>query len=424
MPVYQYILSLLEALFLFYIIKIFVQGKLTVNKNDIIVLLFNLFLIGSIPSEYSIIPWFLGQAIYYVYGFFTFKDETFHGLLSVSCMFLFAVIVQFICVLFFSLIPVNLSEDVTALIGNLLTLLVSVCILQIPRIRNLYNNITKAARSYKYIFFNSYLLMLCIILFFKINPHSLTKSIYIIVITLFSVVSINLWLLNYDNKLKLQNIELEHYKKDMPIYKALIDDIRSTQHEYSNRVQNLQFLTQTCKTYEELSNAVMQYTLNDVKVMRAYPLLKINMPMLAASLYSLSLKAGDLGITVRFDITTEDLHCGITEMELSDFATILLQNAIEACSKGDVIYVKIEMLGERLHFEVRNPVPCQVTNKQIQDFFTKGYTTKKWSKDDSLPHGLGLHYLLSSLASDTGVVCAQCICEGSNYYMVFYFEIQ
>ena len=66
------------------------------------------------------------------------------------------------------------------------------------------------------------------------------------------LVSINVCLIYYENTLKYKDQILEYYKKNSEIYKSLVDEIRSRQHEYSNRIQTLNTLTVTCKTYEEL----------------------------------------------------------------------------------------------------------------------------------------------------------------------------
>lgn len=260
-------------------------------------------------------------------------------------------------------------------------------------------------------------------LYFKINPNDLYLRITTIATLVLLIIVLNVWLLYYDQKLQAKETLITIYQKELPIYEALISDIRATQHEYSNHVQSLQFLTETCKTYESLSNALMEYTLTDVKTMRAYPLLKINMPILAASLYNLYLQAEKSDITVRFDITSEILTCSVSELNLCDYTTILLQNAIEACNSGDYIYVKLGMEDGKFHFETRNPVSKLIEQEQINKFFEKNYSSKKFKKADGISHGLGLYYLLNQVNNNKGLLTCACIETEGNYIMLFSIDL-
>ena len=82
--------------------------------------------------------------------------------------------------------------------------------------------------------------------------------------------------------------------------------------------------------------------------MHAYPLLQIDKPLLAATLYNLSCQA----------------------------------------EKKDI----------GIQFEIRNPVPKFISSDEITNFFKNGYTTKALiEKRDNVPHGAGLNNLLKSV---------------------------
>ena len=144
----------------------------------------------------------------------------------------------------------------------------------------------------------------------------------------------------------MQNVH--HIKKNLPIYESLINEIRNSQHEYSNRLQNLQTLSSTCTNYDELKKCIQTYTYEYSKPLHAYPLLQIDKPLLAATLYNLSCQA----------------------------------------EKKDI----------GIQFEIRNPVPKFISSDEITNFFKNGYTTKALiEKRDNVPHGAGLNNLLKSV---------------------------
>ena len=234
------------------------------------------------------------------------------------------------------------------------------------------------------------------------------------------MIAANSCILYYDQKLYAREQALIAYQKNLPIYEALIGEIRSSQHEYSNRLQSLQFLSESCNTYDELVAALHKYTEAYSKPLHSYPLLQIDMPLLSASLYNLSSRAEKKEIAVRYDVVSENIHSHAPEEELSDFCCILLQNAIEACSSGDSIYIHMSSTEEYFSFEIRNPTKEFYSQKQISQFFKKTYSTKQnLQKEDEIPHGLGLYHLLNQIIKYNGKISADCISFNGEYWMIF-----
>lgn len=117
------------------------------------------------------------------------------------------------------------------------------------------------------------------------------------------------------------------------------------------------------------------------------------MPLLAAALYNQTLRAADAGLIISFDIVNPILHSGVSEEALTDYANILLQNAIEACNDGDKFYVQIKSTETTTCIEIRNPINHKLSIPEINKLFDYGYSTKNNSKQDGISYGLGLHYL-------------------------------
>ena len=211
----------------------------------------------------------------------------------------------------------------------------------------------------------------------------------------------------------------------MPIYDSLIQEIRAGQHEYANHLQSLANLSVMYKDYDSLSRALQSYSLEFSNPMANYPLLQINMPLLAASLYSMASHAQENGITLQFDIVNSVLQSHAPEHELTDYITILTQNAIEACKAGDTVYALLDSKDGAVRYEIRNPVPAMISPEEIGNFFKRGYSTKQSHVDadgsvqSDNKRGLGLYYLQTNITKAGGSVGADCVDYARTYYMIF-----
>lgn len=246
--------------------------------------------------------------------------------------------------------------------------------------------------------------------------------------------AINIWILYYDQRTRLQQQEIDSYQKNMPIYDSLIQEIRANQHEYANHLQSLANLSVMYKDYDSLSKALQSYSQEFSNPMANYPLLQINMPLLAASLYSMASHAQEKGIALQFDIVNAVLESHAPEHELTDYITILTQNAIEACKAGDTIYALLDSKEGSVQYEIRNPVPAMISPEEIGNFFKRGYSTKQSQADsdaaskqaDSAAYGqaddkrgLGLYYLQTNVTKSGGSVGADCVCYEDSYFIIF-----
>ena len=79
------------------------------------------------------------------------------------------------------------------------------------------------------------------------------------------------------------------------------------------------------------------------------------MPLFAAALYSLSIKAEAKDIIINFDIISETLVSQASEVLLTDLSCILLQNAIDASYPKDNIYVNIKSDNKYTEIEITKP---------------------------------------------------------------------
>ena len=414
-----------EFLCIYFIVRKQIHQNLLPKAEDMFSFLCILLIIGEASADFPFLSWLLGQLIYLTYIWLVYKRKNpVSGVLLFAVTYILVAMLQFVAAAIMSILPFSIPEAALPYVGNLLTLLLAVLLHLIPPVTNLYARISHAAKAYRFIMINTYIILFIIMLVLKLNPTDLFSNTSVILSAVLFLVAANACILFYDQKLSAQNQELVSYQKNLPIYKSLIDDIRASQHEYSNRLQSLRFLTETCKDYEELKGALCKYTEEAAHPLHAYPLLLIDKPLLAASLYNLALRAEEVPVTIQFDVVAHRLQSHASESVVADLTCILLQNAIEACKPGDSIYVHLSSNDGRTRFEVRNPSAVHYSANEINKFFRKDYSTKKdRSKEDGLTHGLGLHHLLKEVQKYDGTIGADCILFHEVEWVVFCLTI-
>lgn len=414
---------LLEFISLYITIHFFLNISLKPDKKDIIACFIIIF-VAFLACKFVVYTWVIGQILYLGYAI-TFKKYRLIDRLLLYCISYLTVVV-FQLVIIFSLAFWNIAFDdrYISIIGNLLTIALLIIIFSFTPYRKLYRFISESYFIYKMLLINSYLIITSLLLYVKINSSDFYQNIlYFITITAL-IIAFNACILYYDQKLFLQHQQLVSYQKNLPIYKSLIDEIRASQHEFTNRIQNLEQLPYICKDYDSICTALLKNTKDYKKPLRAYSLLQLNMPLLAASLYNLYIQALEQNITILFDISSPNIKSYAPEYKLSDYVSILTQNAIEACKAEDKIYMHIVSIDGKLRFEIRNPIEQQLSTNELTHFFQKGYSTKKHHiKEDGLNHGLGLYYLSNEITMYNGTIGVDCTEHENRYWIIFNLEI-
>ena len=412
-------------------IKTMNHRSLRPTPADFIFYLSTILAVLLVPSEPAIFKWVFGLLLYLVYIFVTVEDTALNRfllfMLTHGSIFLLQCILLGIMYFIFRIEAFNGTG--ISLLGNFLTFVSAAAFFQLPFAKHLFDYVKQASYLLRILTLNTYLVILFCLAFFKIY------EILSLVITLLTLLAaINIWILYYDQRTRLQQQEIDSYQKNMPIYDSLIQEIRANQHEYANHLQSLANLSVMYKDYDSLSRALQSNSQEFSNPMANYPLLQINMPLLAASLYSMASHAQEKGIALQFDIVNAVLESHAPEHELTDYITILTQNAIEACKAGDTIYALLDSKEGSVQYEIRNPVPAMISPEEIGNFFKRGYSTKQTQADsdaaskraDSAAYGqaddkrgLGLYYLQTNITKAGGSVGADCVCYEGSCHMIF-----
>lgn len=364
--------TICEFFIAYYITKTYLHKSYKPQFKDFVTCGCLLLVCILIPDHKGILTWACAHVIYLTYvctqqkrSEASMQDRYLLFCLIHNSMLIIEGVFSIPLTLLLRLIP--MPELLFMLIANITLTVLTPALFLVPALRNMYDRIRYAALPFRLLLINSYMVLLFLLLSFKLNLLTLYKdeiSAIIYCCTALFLVAINLWLLYYDQRTRLQQQAINSYHKNMPLYDSLIQEIRANQHEYVNHLQSLANLPVMYKDYESLSKALQSYAQEFSNPMADYPLLQINMPLLAASLYNLSILAREKGITLQFDIAATTLKSHIPEHELTDYITALTQNAIDACKEGDTIYIRLDSKDGSVRFEIRNPsystIPSQI----------------------------------------------------------------
>ena len=427
---------ILETSAAIFVIKTQSHRSLRLRFSDFILYLSMILTLLLFSSDHPVFMWVFGLLLYLVYIFATIKDTALNRFLLFMLVHggIFLLQCAILGIMYFVFRITSFNTISISLLGNFLTFVSAVLFFQMPFTKHLFDHVKQASFLLRILVLNTYLVVLFCLAFFKIYPRQIYEILSLVITLLTLLAAINIWILYYDQRTRLQQQEIDSYQKNMPIYDSLIQEIRANQHEYANHLQSLANLSVMYKDYDSLSSALQSYSQELSNPMSNYPLLQINMPLLAASLYSMASHAQEKGIALQFDIVNAVLESHAPEHELTDYITILTQNAIEACKAGDTIYALLDSKDGAVRYEIRNPVPAMISPEEIGNFFKRGYSTKQTqagsdaaseradstaSKQADDKRGLGLYYLQTNITKAGGSVGADCVCYEGSYFIIF-----
>lgn len=417
-----YLSSFIEFIIVYYITRTQLNKSLRPNVNDVVMLLLYTFISGYIVSGMPFISFACGQLFLVVYMVLAYNLSILSTIILALITAVLIMFFEIISAALISFIPIPYIHINIAIFGSLLTLILIILFSYFEFVHQLYNRTIKTSFIFKLALFNTFFIFIVCMTYLKANTKIVTTYAIAFACVFIFVAVLNIACILYENRIIEKQNQLISYQKNYPIYNSLLTDIRASQHEYVNRMHTINMLTHSCKTLDELTTALNKMV-NVTKAMPAYPLLQINMPILAASLYHQYIVALEDNIHIQFDVQDANLVSQIDEVLLSDLASVLLQNAVEESIGGDIIYVRILTNDSKTTFEVRNPVKRMYPPEEVSKFFKKNYTTKRRPKSDGLPHGLGLSFLKATVHRNDGKITADCIEFRDQFFMIMKIEV-
>lgn len=203
----------------------------------------------------------------------------------------------------------------------------------------------------------------------------LTGTIMIIFILGFGFILLKWQKSETEKKIQKKQLEIAvFYGKQ---FSDLVDISRKKQHEFKNQI-------------DALYGIGMLNEQNDIAIQKSYyhaiedsnKILKIlncvENPVLAGFVYKKICDISDEGIKIEYNLAVTDEELCVDIFDIVEMTGILLDNAQEAVSTGDLsreIFLEILCYNQEMKISIKN-VSKFYDNDEISQFFRKNYTTK------------------------------------------------
>ena len=191
---------------------------------------------------------------------------------------------------------------------------------------------------------------------------------------------------------------LEQY---LPLVEELIEQVRSRQHEFNNKMMAVSAAMATAKDLEEARTSVASLLENARLCGIDRELLKCDSKVICGMLFGKAKQSELNHIRVEVSITGAFLRRTLPEDDWAEVVGILMDNAIEASSPGNVLYVKAVEESGGLLFTVSNPHRA-LSNVEFVQMFRRGWSTKAAGA-----HGYGLYNIRGTAERYGGKIIAR-----------------
>lgn len=283
------------------------------------------------------------------------------------------------------------------LLGLLLSLVLTLLLYFFVPLHKYYQFIIRRDVTLKIIIANSFLLCIGIVILAKVFPHEFMMQFLFLSLISLITIFINIELFKNRQKIIEQKKQLQAYKDYLPVVENLIQHVRYKQHDYNNAIMAIKMMPLTYKDYDSLCENLNKYTNYILVDNEIYPLLKINLKLVSGFLIGKCMEARQKKISLQISINTFNIQSIVPEYNIIEMMGVLIDNALEASSEGDTIFVKISSDNNKLQFKIMN-IGFIVTPDFIENIFIIGYSSK--SKKNN--HGLGLPRLKELVDSFKG----------------------
>lgn len=187
----------------------------------------------------------------------------------------------------------------------------------------------------------------------------------------------------------------------LPLVEELIEQVRARQHEYSNQMMAVSAALTTANDLEEARNNVASLLHNTKLAGTDRELLKCDSKVIGGMLYGKVKQAELRHIRINVTIAGTFLHRSLPEADWVEIIGVLMDNAIEATTSGDVLFVKAFEENNSLLFTVSNPHNA-LSNVEFVQMFRRGWTTKVAGG-----HGYGLFNVRNAVERCGGKIIAR-----------------
>lgn len=245
---------------------------------------------------------------------------------------------------------------------------------------------------------NTVLLLLLILAIFQFNLPSMLQQLPVMLGTLGLLVlgdGIALFMEQSRAQSRRKTALLEQY---LPLVEELIEQVRARQHDFNNQMMAVSAAISAANDLQEAQESVSSL-LQNVRLDGAdRELLKCDSKVISGMLFGKIKQAELKQVRIETTIAGAFLHRALSEADWVEVIAILLDNAIEAASSGDTLYVKAMDESGGFRFAVSNP-HSPLSNTEFMQMFRRGWSTKQESG-----HGYGLHNVSQIVERHSGKI--------------------
>ena len=232
---------------------------------------------------------------------------------------------------------------------------------------------------------NTALLLLLLLLLFRFDFSVMLRWLPVTVgaVGMLAVCDVIVMLLRQHRvQARRRTAMLEQY---LPLVEELIEQVRARQHDFNNQMMAVAAAVSAAHDLQEAQEAVTSL-LQHVRLDGAdKELLKCDSKVISGLLFGKMKQAELKQVRVEVTVARAFLRRDLSEADWVELIAILLDNAIEAASPGDVLYARAIEEADSLRFSVLNP-HAALTNVEFIQMFRRGWSTK-----GEAGHGYGLY---------------------------------
>ena len=313
-----------------------------------------------------------------------FQKSEGHTLFGTAAAFALYLLLREACLLFLALC--GLKEPVWYLyVGRVLSLCLWLVLWSTGALRWLREKLADGDLVICIVCSNTALLLLLLLILVQFDLSAMLRWLPVTAgaVGLLAVCDVTVMLLRQHRiQARRRTAMLEQY---LPLVEELIEQVRARQHDYNNQMMAVAAAVSTAHDLQEAQEAVTSLLQHVRLDGMDKELLKCDSKVISGLLFGKMKQAELKQVRVEVTIAGGFLGRALSEADWVELIAILLDNAIEAASPGDVLYVRAIEETEGLRFSVSNP-HMALSNMEFVQMFRRGWSTK-----EEAGHGYGLY---------------------------------
>ncbi|MFD1929073.1 sensor histidine kinase [Sporosarcina siberiensis] len=233
---------------------------------------------------------------------------------------------------------------------------------------------------------NVFILLLLLIISANFESAVILGNQVFLFLLLFFVGTFMSWILIAQRKSEIVETRIHATEQYIPIIDDLVMEVRARQHEFSNKLLAISSLVETTDEIQVVREKMQEYVDSANLTNSQYELLNMDHKVIAGFLYTKMKRTEQLKRELRIERTIPVHQFRCEDADMIEVLGILIDNALEASSRGDKIYLSMVERDGHLELTVSNPSDY-LSNEQFMKIFEIGVSTKSFSRQ----RGYGLY---------------------------------